>query len=259
MTTFADLIARLAGDGGAWSVDLPQAWAQGRTAYGGLTAALCVEAARRAHPDAPPLRSAQFVFAGPAGGRLSTRTSVVRRGKSTTIIEAALDGEAGPATRALLTFGADRESRVGHQRITHLPAPTPESCEPYFAGGMGPAFAVNFEARLADGFRPLAGGEPRFAVWARHRDATDVHPETAFIGLADMPPPAAMAVFPAPGPISTITWSVDFVAPPAALDWVLIVAQSDAAAQGYSQQSSSFWGPEGQLIALARQTVAVFV
>ncbi|MGD9799873.1 MAG: acyl-CoA thioesterase domain-containing protein, partial [Parvularculaceae bacterium] len=45
-------------------------WLQGRTVYGGMTAALCLEAAQRAVPGLPPLRSAQVSFIGPAEGDL---------------------------------------------------------------------------------------------------------------------------------------------------------------------------------------------
>ena len=81
-TPFTTLLAQLdqAPDGSALTVT-PD-WGQGRTLFGGISAALCVAAAERAiGADAPPLRSGQFAFIGPASGplRLSTEiTSPVR-------------------------------------------------------------------------------------------------------------------------------------------------------------------------------------
>ena len=67
-TPFSQLIAAMRTRGDEYTIDLPADWLQGRTAYGGLSASLCLEAALRAHIDLPPLRSAQFCFIGPATG-----------------------------------------------------------------------------------------------------------------------------------------------------------------------------------------------
>jgi len=106
------MMESLAPEAGGLAIDLPGDWLQGRTAYGGLTGALCVEAAGRLHPDLPPLRDAHFALAGPASGRLVVQANVVRQGRSAVVIEASVTGDAGPAARALLTYGAGRDSRV---------------------------------------------------------------------------------------------------------------------------------------------------
>ena len=60
MTSLAEIVSRV---GAGTPVPVPETWPQGRTAYGGLTAALSVVAARQAvGDDAPPLRSAHFAF-----------------------------------------------------------------------------------------------------------------------------------------------------------------------------------------------------
>jgi hypothetical protein len=52
-TPFRRMMESLAPEAGGLAIDLPADWLQGRTAYGGLTGALCVEAAGRLHPDLP--------------------------------------------------------------------------------------------------------------------------------------------------------------------------------------------------------------
>ena len=47
-------------------VSVPDTWRQGRAMFGGLAAALCVQVAIEEIADLPPLRSAQFLFVGPA-------------------------------------------------------------------------------------------------------------------------------------------------------------------------------------------------
>ena len=48
-TSFKQLLAAMSQNNDSFSVTLPDDWLQGRTAYGGLSAALCYEAACRAN------------------------------------------------------------------------------------------------------------------------------------------------------------------------------------------------------------------
>ena len=64
MTSFTELLYGIQSDADGHRVSAPSAWTQGRTLYGGLSAALCLEAVARDHPDLPQLRSAQIAFVG---------------------------------------------------------------------------------------------------------------------------------------------------------------------------------------------------
>jgi acyl-CoA thioesterase len=80
MTAYTDLIAAVSATQTGYAAFVTDDWRQGRTTYGGLSAALCVEAALRTFPDAPPLRSAQFAFVGPAAGELAISVKPLRQG-----------------------------------------------------------------------------------------------------------------------------------------------------------------------------------
>lgn len=263
MIGFGALMASAEANGDGLELDLPEHWAQGRTAYGGLSAALCIEAARRAQPDLPPLRSAQFAFAGPASGRLRARAALLRRGRSASIMSAELDGEAGSAVRALLTYGAARPSRIAHAGLPAPAVPPPDDCAPFIPPGMqqaAPRFMANFAMRLAAGARPLTGAaDPEAALWLRHHEAKGAHAETALVALADAPSPAAMIQFPEPGPISTMTWTIDLVGAADPGAWALARSRSEFARDGYSAQAMALWDEAGALLAVGRQTVALFV
>ena len=62
MTDFSELINGIHRDGDTWTADVSEDWRQGRTLFGGLSGALCLEAAKREFIDLPPLRSAQFAL-----------------------------------------------------------------------------------------------------------------------------------------------------------------------------------------------------
>jgi hypothetical protein len=99
LTGFSQVIAALQHQGDHFTIVLPSDWLQGRTAYGGLSAALCLQTTLRSFPDLPPLRSAQFVFVGPATSVLRVTTAMLRQGKSTVFTSADLEGENGLAVR----------------------------------------------------------------------------------------------------------------------------------------------------------------
>lgn len=263
MSSLRAVVDTLVPEGDGFVIDAPVDWSQGRTLYGGITAALAYEAVRRTHGALPPLRSAQFTFVGPASGRLRFTSALLRRGRSSTLVAADCRSEEGVAARAVFVFGAARDSKVAHSFLSKLHTPAPEACAPFRKEGAAarPGFWNNFETRLASGGRLIdeTADKPEFAVWTRFLDTGGADPTTALLALADCLPPAAMVVFPAPAPISTMTWTVDIAHVPPALDsWHLLWSSSEHASEGYSLQNMAMWTQRGELIASGRQSVAIF-
>ncbi len=246
--------------GDDFGITITEDWQQGRTTYGGLTAALCVAAAEAAWPDMPPLRSAQFTFVGPAGGAVRMAPRLLRRGKSTVFVAVDLSGEAGLATHATLVFAAARTSAYAHLDLPAPGCPLPAACPPFFEAPGAPNFAHHFEYLQAGGASPRTGGAPYYRLWLRHRDASLGGGMAALVALADAPPPAAMAMFTAPAPISTMTWAMDVFDVPEAegAPWRLMTCEAERVADGYSTQEMIIWGEDGTPLMLARQNVAVF-
>lgn len=260
-TAFSQLFSAAVTDGDSLSVELPEDWLQGRTAYGGLSAALCVEAALRHAPDAPPLRSAQFAFAGPASGRLTATPAVLRRGKSSAFIGVDLVGEAGLAVRAMLCFAVDRASSLDHVDLPAPAAADPEDLPAFFEFTGKPSFMSHFDGRLAAGARPRTpDAAPDMLVWLRHRDEAAGAGPASLMALGDALPPAAMVLFSAPAPISTMTWSIDVLdpAPESWNGWWLFRSRAVTAQSGYSSQEMTLWGANGRPVLASRQTVAIF-
>jgi hypothetical protein len=74
---------------------------QGRTTYGGLSAALCLQRALLDNPDLPAIRSTQINFIGPVGGKVQMQSKILRQGKPVYYIEVLIFGEKGLATHAV--------------------------------------------------------------------------------------------------------------------------------------------------------------
>lgn len=247
-------------DGEPLSLEAPPSWSQGRTLYGGMTAALAWAAAARTFPDLPPLRSVQAAFVGPASGQLTLAPEVLRRGKSATTIGVDVRGEAGLAARLTFFCGAARGSKVGHERVEAPPAPPPDDLPAVLKAGQGPTFAANYDIRHVSGGLPFSGGPPEFVMWARMRDAERADPLVSLLALADVLPPASMPVFPEFGVISTLSWSFDLDRlPEDAGAWYLCRATAESTADGYSRQAMDVWSSIGRRILSGRQTVAIFV
>ena len=63
----------------AMSFHVPETWMQGRTTYGGLTAALCLQAAMPTS-GGRQIRSAQVAFVGPVSGDVECTATLLREG-----------------------------------------------------------------------------------------------------------------------------------------------------------------------------------
>lgn len=267
MTEFTALMAGMVRAGDGWAVSVSDDWLQGRTVYGGLTSALCMQAALNEFGEGdakvlPPLRSAQIAFVGPAAGQLQLKASVLRKGKSTLFASVDLVGEAGLATRAMFCFGAARESAFKHVAIGTPELKDPETCPNFFRNAPASlSFAQHIDGRFVSGSPPFSGSDdPQMSLWLRHREPGIAPSLVALLALADAPPPAASARSKSPSPISTMTWAIDMLTDDITTDdgWWLIRNVAEQIAAGYSSQAMTLWNRKGTPIMASRQNVAVF-
>ncbi len=262
MSSLYQTVESLVQEGEDYVIEAPEEWAQGRTLYGGMTAALSYSAIRRAHDDLGSLRSAQLTFVGPSSGRLRLRATVLRRGRSSAIVNADCRNDEGMAARSIFVFGEPRESQVAHKFTPKLDVPPPESCEPFHKTTKPlKGFLSKFEYRLAAGARLFEPNErPEFAIWTRFRDADEGDEVAALLAVADALPCASMVSFPKPAAVSTMTWSLDLHQPLAQGEgWYLVWSSSESAAEGYSLQNMRVYTQAGEPLASGRQVVAIFI
>jgi acyl-CoA thioesterase len=262
MTTFTELMANITRSVDGWIVSVSDDWLQGRTVYGGLAAALCMQTALNEFDDLPPLRSAQFAFIGPVAGQLRLRAQVLRKGKSTIFAGVDLIGEAGFATRATFCFAAARESAFTHSVTRSPEAKAPDICPDFFHNAPPTVrFLQHIEGRHIGGSLPFSGSEdPLMVLWLRHREPGIAPSVVSLLALADAAPPAASARSKTPLLISTMTWSIDMLTDSITTDegWWLIHNVAEQISDGYSSQAMSVWNARGQPIMASRQNAAVF-
>ena len=208
---------------------IPAQWAQGRASFGGLVAALQYEAMRARVPAERPVRSLAITFVGPAEPGVPIRFEV---------------------------------------EVLAAPAPTMkhwDECQelPYIKG-VTPEFMRHLAMRWSIGGLPFTGNKSRdMGGWVRLRDEANAETvsEAHILALVDAWPPALLPHLNKPAAGSTLTWTIEFVQPLLALstlDWCKYHVQIEHARDGYGHAAAALWSPEGQLIALSRQTVTIF-
>ncbi len=259
MTGFSEIVQGMTADGDYWRVNPSEDWRQGRTLFGGLSAALCYAACEQRVPDLPPLRAAQIAFIGPSAGEVTLVPTLLRRGKSVTFMGCDMIADGAVATRAIFTFGGARSSTLSATAPRAPDVPLHSACDALF-GQHKPAFTVHLDQRFAGGSRPGSGADTGdLLVWVRHADA--VSPSmAALIALGDALPPASHPRFSGPTIISTMTWSFDLFDPIRhdGTGWYLIRSTDDGVGDGYAGQSMAIWNDDGAPVMIARQSVAIF-
>lgn len=263
MTTTLDvLVAGAKQHEGNWCYHIDNDWMQGRTAYGGISAALALDAALKNHPGNAPLRTAQISFVGPVGGECQVATRLLRQSKSSRFVAVDLMSDLGYGTGATFSFMKGRPSHIDHRIIAAPDVPQPDALAPIPDHPVRPAFTRHFEMRPIRG--PSFGhglDEGHILTWVRWTKAPLCDPHIAMLALADALPPAAITLFTQFGPVSSSTWIQHFLTDHPRSDdgWWLMETRTRHVAGGFSAQSTYIWNSAGELVSLGGQGVALYV
>lgn len=260
MTGLSSILSQLTSDGETWRCNPDESWRQGRTLFGGLSAALCYAACEEMVPDLPPLRSGQIGFIGPSVGEVILRPTILRRGKSVTFMACDLIAEGAVATRTLFCFGGERSSVFAIDPPSAPSVPPPADCPSLF-GERRPTFTQHLDQRFAGGFRPMSGAtEGDLLVWVKLEEPDPPQSLVTMVALGDALPPASFPRFSEATTISTMTWHFD-LADGARFDphhYVLLRSTDDTLGHGYAGQAMAMWDEAGRPILTGRQQVAIF-
>jgi acyl-CoA thioesterase len=256
MTPIADILAAAERRAAGFRTAIPADWMQGRTAFGGLSAALALQAALDLEPDLPPLRSAQVAFIGPLAGDVTVTAARLRRGRNAAFLQSDVASEAGLGLRATFVFMAELASKVAHDAAPRASAAPPAPDAELYTGPDS-FFTGNFNFRDAEGDL----GPAEWLRWARLRGRDGLHPMVELLAIGDALPPGAFKLAAErQTPLSSLNWQINFLTPqPVTQDgWWLLHARADTAHHGYSSQRMAIWNAAGEPVAEAMQGVAIF-
>lgn len=244
-------------------------WGQGRTTFGGLLSALVVQAMRDVCGDEWPLRALQTNFVGPvAPGEMLVDVTLLRQGKNVRQVQARVtqvneQGHEQVGGVLLGVFGGGRESA-----LPHLRPPQPDVAVsakqafrwPYIPNMM-PAFTQHLDIRHGEGGMPFTGSTDWHSrTYVRLLQADGVSAELLSVLLADAGPTPALAQLKGFVQASSVSWALELRPVEASDPSGMWRMDKDALAtgEGYVNEKTTLWTPDGQLAALGYQVVAVY-
>nr|WP_297347663.1 thioesterase family protein [uncultured Glaciecola sp.] len=244
---------------------IPSSWSQGRTVYGGLSAGLLYAAAREHVGLERVMRSNSTNFVGPliADQPFTITVEILREGKnvSQVMVRAIQDDKICVVSQ--ICFGNSRESAISvPNKDTHNIAPPINEAVPSSATNLRPEFLKHIDLSIQEGGWPFsAQATSHYHGWMRFKKAPITFTDAHLISIIDAWPPTLIQMLSAPAPASSVSWSLEFIHPHRSIsgnDWLAYKAHTRQAANGYGHTEANIWDKDGELIAISRQTVAIF-
>ncbi len=249
---------------------IPNDWAQGRTVYGGLTAALVYHLMSQMvvenKPDEQrPIRYFNISYIGPllVNQTLSIDVELLRAGRSATQLIAYVKQNEKTCVVAQACFGINRASKINvSDRLTYdMEKPKKATFIPQIPKVV-PKFLRHFDINLQAGRLPfMRSKKDHLYGWMRYKKAPEKIKEAHLIAMIDAWPCTVLQQLKLPAAASTMNWNIEF--PQTALkpkpnQWVAYQATTQHASNGYVYGDAHVWNEAGELLALSRQTVGVF-
>lgn len=242
---------------------IPDSWAQGRTTYGGLTAAIVLHAMQQGVEPDRKLRALDINFTRPfeANSPYHIEVETLGEGKTVCVKNARLiqDGKVRANLRGDFCRPLPNDKRIDLF--------TPPQLRPIdqcwrFDGPFLPVFFQNMEVYLASKAPPFSG-KPVYDMqgWMRYKETPHAITTAHLVGLIDAWPPTAAAHYDKPVPMSTISWHLHFTldadhfAPTDFLGYHSSVSFEEA---GISSTVAYIWRPDGRLLAKSVQTNIIY-
>lgn len=251
-------------------IHLPKTWGQGRTIFVGLIAALLIKHARHLVSEKNKvIRSVSITFVGPvvSDTHVEIQSKILRSTQSSSIIEVQLIQNAEIQTTMTVCFAIARNSMIKVAHHFDQPNLKPRAqlnLIPYIPSFM-PDFTQHFDFLLSDGGMPMSkSARSDFSGWMRLKESEDISEiELAHLFiLMDMWPTSVIQMFDRPAPASTLTWHFDMIGTHVEYSkniWWQFQVESEYSQDGYNYESAKLWDEQGNLIALSKQTVAIYL
>ncbi len=233
---------------------------QGRTVFGGLTAAVIAALGRRVVDD--PLRALRVtnlqLLAPATPGLLRGDVEVLREGRNVTFVEARLRQDGRLVATATLVFALELSHAYDIACPTKPPTPDPESLAPLpYIEGMIPEFTQNVDMRWADGAPPFSGSDTA-AFTGVFRYRVPVGDAEGVLALLDTWPPPSLSLASKPIPASTVSWTAHILSTPnQGDDWFTMRYETIAGTGGLHTLTGWLYAGD-TAIAWTEQLAAIF-
>jgi len=246
-------------------ISFDESWGQGRSVFGGLTAAVVLKRIEsESHQLDRNLRSVHVNFCGPVNidAPCSIQVSILSNSRSVIQIQGALIQDGETKTHLIACFANGRPSGVSvtppHKSFDSVES---ELAAIPFLPGVTPNMVQHLNLRPDNGIMPFSGSDrAEVSGWMSFKDTLKTFDDCALLALIDGWPPAVLPLLKRPAPASTITWNIEFIQPREiqenpTLYYDCHVRQGE---EGYSHTIADIYNEDGALIAMSRQLVGVY-
>lgn len=265
-----DAIFQALNDSENHTITVTDDWAQGRTVYGGLTAALIYQCMQQlVATDKPnesrPIRYFNLSFIGPLVVKqvMAIEVELLRAGRSASQLMARVKQNGKTCVIAQACFGVDRQSKINIKGSvqTAMKKPLKANFIPQIPKVV-PRFLRHFEINVQDGRLPFMGGnKDHLHGWMRFKKAATQVDDAHLIAMIDAWPCTVLQQLRLPAPASTMNWNLEFPQTAPVIQpkqWLAYQAVTEHASDGYVFCDAKVWNEAGELLALSRQTVGIF-
>lgn len=242
-------------------------WGQGRTTFGGMSAALLLQRILSQLPETVPLRALAVQFCGPLLCNQPCRLDVrdLRSGRSVCHWEAELYQDGEVATRVNACFGQERNSEIDISAASLDVGEAGSGQAMPYIQGLTPEFVQHIDFTYVDGGFPFSNSpHNHLRGWMRLKDPAARMDTPQLVALIDAWPPALLQKLKQPAPCASISWNLEIIAPLELLDdiagddWLYYEVDIRQAHHGYGHTEARIARSDGTLLALSRQLVAVY-
>ncbi len=188
---------------------------------------------------------------------------IVREGKNVSQILARIIQEDKNCVLTQFCFAKARQSKtaVKNNDQHNMAVPQKANFIPNIPK-VTPNFLRHYELSIDDGGLPFTGKKSsHYYGWMRFKESPQTITEAHIISMIDAWPPTLIQQLRWPAPASTVSWNLEFIYPHrpfAPSDWLAYKEDTRQAADGYGHTEATIWDIHGEVIALSRQTTAVF-
>ncbi len=215
----ASLRDRWQSDGnGGWTFAFPTGWMQGRSVFGGLSAAAATALAHRHIGADRALRQVHTQLLRPtAAGSVDGSVLVRREGKYCSFVEVILSQGGAATVIANFVFAAGRDDATAFPAAAPTDSFDPTSLDPVpYIPNLMPEFVQRMDIRYTDAGAVEGDKQARLHGFCRFRDPSG-GPE-GVLGLMDCFPAPSLIALGRPVPASTVSWTAHIIAAPEAFD-----------------------------------------
>ena len=247
------------------TLTIPASWGQGRTVFGGISAAVLYQAIKSKVANDRPMRSFNCNFVGPLAvdEPFELQVEILREGKNATQAFGKIIQQDKVAVICQVCFAVDRQSKIAVENTERHDLPPAKKAQfiPPIPKVV-PKFLKHLDLNLVEGKFPFMGSKKNHIKgWIRFSKAPEAITDAHLIALIDGYPCPVLQTLRWPAPASSMNWNIEFLHPHDEIkptDWLAYSSFPRQAADGYCHMESDIWDANGKLIAISRQVVGVF-